>query len=60
MHGFDLSNAGLSKKSVPLYPFIGECPNFKTGDYFSLKSIFQAESQEIMRICEFSTLPMLI
>jgi len=42
MRGFDLSNAGLSKKSIPLYPLIEECSNFKTGDYFSFKSIFQS------------------
>jgi hypothetical protein len=38
---FDLSNARLFMKSIPLYTPAGGCLDFKTGDYFSFKLIFK-------------------
>jgi len=53
---FDLSNARLSKKSIPLYSPIGGCLDFKTGDYFFIKAILSCKELSELTTCKGSTI----
>jgi hypothetical protein len=53
---FHLSNARLSKKSIPLYSPIGGCLDFKTGDYFFIKAILSCKELSELTTCKGSTI----